>query len=113
MLQTLRVKNLALVENARVDFQPGLSVITGETGAGKSILIGALAMLLGDRADRRIIRTGEDTCGAEALFHFENTKALDALLEELGVAACEDGNLIIRRIVKAEGGGQNLINDSP
>lgn len=113
MLQTLRVKNLALVENVRVDFGPGLNVITGETGAGKSILIGALALLLGERADRKIVRTGEESCGAEALFHFENTKTLDALLEELGAPACEDGNLIVRRIVKAEGGGQNLVNDTP
>ncbi len=113
MLQTLRVKNLALVENVRVDFQPGLNVITGETGAGKSILIGALGLLLGERADRKIIRTGEDTCGAEAQFHLVNTRALDALLETLGVPPCEDGNLIIRRLVKAEGAGQNLVNDSP
>jgi DNA repair protein RecN (Recombination protein N) len=113
MLQTLRVKNLALVENVRVDFQPGLNVITGETGAGKSILIGALALLLGERADRKVIRTGEDTCGAEAVFQLVNTRAVDALLDELGAPPCEDGVLIVRRIVRAEGSGQNLVNDAP
>ncbi len=113
MLQTLRIKNLALVENARVEFLPGLNVITGETGAGKSILIGALALLLGERADRKIIRTGEDSCGAEATFHLDHPKAVNALLDELGAPPCDDGQLIIRRIVKAEGGGQNLVNDTP
>lgn len=113
MLVTLRVKNLALVENVRVDFEPGLNVITGETGAGKSILIGALALLLGDRADRRMIRSGADACGAEAVFHLKDPKAVNGLLAELGVDALVDGQLIVRRIVKAEGNGQNLINDTP
>lgn len=113
MLATLRVKNLALVENVRLDFESGLNVITGETGAGKSILIGALHLLLGDRADKKYIRAGADACGAEALFKLAKPKAMNDLLESLGVAPCEDGQLILRRIVKAAGGGQNLINDSP
>ena len=113
MLVTLRVKNLALVENVRLDFESGLNVITGETGAGKSILIGALHLLLGDRADKKYIRAGADACGAEALFKLAKPKAMNDLLEALGVAPCEDGQLILRRIVKAAGGGQNLINDSP
>lgn len=113
MLVTLRVKNLALVENVRLDFEPGLTVITGETGAGKSILIGALHLLLGDRADKKYIRAGADACGAEAVFKLAQPKAMNEFLDGLGVAPCEDGQLIIRRIVKATGGGQNLINDSP
>ena len=113
MLVTLRVKNLALVESVRLDFESGLNVITGETGAGKSILIGALHLLLGDRADKKYIRAGADACGAEALFKLAKPKAMNDLLEALGVAPCEDGQLILRRIVKAAGGGQNLINDSP
>ena len=113
MLVTLRVKNLALVENVRLDFEPGLNVITGETGAGKSILIGALHLLLGDRADKKYIRAGADACGAEAVFKLAQPKAMNELLDGLGVAPCEDGQLILRRIVKAAGGGQNLINDSP
>lgn len=113
MLSTLRVKNLALVESARIDFQPGLNVITGETGAGKSILLGALSLLLGERADRRLVRDGEEACGAEALFTLKSTKAIDALLADYGVAPCEDGQLIVRRIVKADGASRNLVNDSP
>lgn len=113
MLLTLRVKNLALVENVRIDFEPGLNVITGETGAGKSILMGALNLLLGDRADKKYIRAGAEACGAEALFKLARPQVLNALLENLGVSPCEDGQLIVRRIVKAAGGGQSLINDSP
>ena len=113
MLTSLRVKNLALVENIRVDFKAGLNVITGETGAGKSILIGALNLLLGDRADRTLIRSGEESCGAEAMFHLADSSDVDAVLEECGLSACEDGQLIIRRIIKASGSSQNLINDSP
>ena len=112
MLVTLRVKNLALVEQARVDFEPGLNVVTGETGAGKSILIGALNLLLGERADRKWIRSGEDTCGAEALFQLQDAGEINALLESCGASPCEDGQLIIRRLLKANGNTQNLVNDS-
>lgn len=113
MLLSLRVKNLALVEQARLEWEPGLSVITGETGAGKSILIGALKLLLGERADRKWIRTGTDACGAEAVFDVSALKDFPALLEELGLPPAEDGQLIVRRIVKDSGAGQNLVNDTP
>ena len=113
MLTSLRVKNLALVDNIRVEFKPGLNVITGETGAGKSIIIGALNLLLGDRADKGLIRSGEDACGAEAFFTLKDSSAIDEILEEFGLNPCEDGQLIIRRIVKASGATQNMVNDSP
>lgn len=113
MLLSLRVKNLALVESARIEWGPGLNVITGETGAGKSILIGALKLLLGERADRKWIRTGADACGAEAVFDVAALNDLPALLEELGLPPSEEGQLIVRRIVKDSGAGQNLINDTP
>ena len=113
MLTALRVKNLALVESVRLDLQPGLNVITGETGAGKSILLGALSLLLGERADRKYIREGADACGAEAVFSLKEPDEVNALLEEFGVTPCEDGQLIIRRIVKATGASQNLVNDCP
>ncbi len=112
MLTSLRVKNLALVEQVRVEFHPGLNVITGETGAGKSILLGALSLLLGDRADKTLIRTGEDACGAEASFQLADPSAVDAVLEKYGLSPCENGELIIRRIIRASGSTQNLINDS-
>lgn len=113
MLTNLRVKNLALVESIRVEFGPGLNVITGETGAGKSILIGALSLLLGERADRSMIRAGEDACGAEAAFQLKDSAAVDEVLEKYGIEPCQDGQLIVRRIIKASGSSQSLVNDSP
>ncbi|OQW96758.1 MAG: DNA repair protein RecN [Verrucomicrobia bacterium A1] len=113
MLATLRVKNLALVENIRVEFQPGLNVITGETGAGKSILMGALSLLTGERADHGLVRSGAEACGAEAFFQLSDSSAVDAVLEKYSLNPCEDGQLIIRRIIRASGSTQNLINDSP
>ena len=68
MLTTLRIKNLALVPDLTLELQPGCNVITGETGAGKSIIIGALNLVLGERADRTLIRNGSDSCSVEATF---------------------------------------------
>ena len=111
MLTALTVRNLALVDRAEVEFGPGLNVITGETGAGKSILIGALGLVLGDRADKSMIRTGESQCSAQAAFQLREEALIHALLEELGIDPCEDGQLVLRRVVKAAGGGQNAVND--
>jgi DNA repair protein RecN (Recombination protein N) len=113
MLQLVRIKNLAIVENITVEFAAGLNVITGETGAGKSIIIGALGLLLGDRADRGLIRAGEDACGVEATFALPDAKPIDALLDELGMPPCEDGHLVIRRIISANGANKIMLNDSP
>lgn len=113
MLTLLRVKNLALVEEASVAFEPGLNIITGETGAGKSILIGALYLLLGERADTSSVRAGESQCLVEATFRLAAPKTVNALLEEAGLEPCEDGQLILRRTVKAAGGGQAFVNDNP
>lgn len=110
MLQTLRIKNLAIVENVQVEFHPGLNVVTGETGAGKSILIGALDLVLGGRADKSLIRSGEKQCGIEAVFALPDTRLIDDLLDDLGVDACEDGQLIVRRLVSDAGSGKNLVN---
>ncbi len=113
MLVRLSVKNLALVEKLAIEFEPGLNVITGETGAGKSILIGALGMLLGERADKKIIRTGEDACTAEAIIELVDPSAVNAVLDAIGLEPCEGGQLIVRRTVKANGSNQQTINDSP
>ncbi len=112
MLQTLRARNLALVEDATIEFAPGFNVLTGETGAGKSIIVGALGLLLGERADKTLIRSGAEQCGAEAVFHLADSSALDALLEDHGLPPCERGQLIVRRIISANGAGRNLVNDS-
>lgn len=111
MLSSLRVKNLALVEDVSVDFEPGLNMITGETGAGKSILVGALGLLLGGRADKSLIRVGTDTCAVEAVFDLPDAGPLNELFETLGLEAMEDGCLIVRRLVKSGGATQAVVND--
>lgn len=113
MLVSLRVKNLALVEDITVEFGPGLNIITGETGAGKSILIGALGLLLGERADKSLVRAGEEQCRAEAVFELADPDPINEILEELGLDPLTDATLIIRRTVKAEGSGSSIINDRP
>ena len=74
MLTTLRIKNFALVSDLTLELQSGCNVITGETGAGKSIIIGALNLVLGERADRSLIRAGEASCSVEAVFDVGNVK---------------------------------------
>ncbi len=113
MLKSLKVKNLAVVENATVDFSTGLNIITGETGAGKSLIIGALNILLGERADKTLIRTGEEQCGIEAIFELKDSGDIDAIMEEIGMQACSNGELIIRRTISANGAGKISVNDSP
>ena len=112
MLVRLTVKNLALAEHIVLACEPGLNVITGETGAGKSILIGALGLLLGERADKKIIRTGEESCSAEAVLQLADPGPVNAVLEGLGLEPCDDGQLIIRRTVKASGANQQTVNDA-
>lgn len=112
MLQTLRIRNFAIVDALEVEFARGLNVITGETGAGKSVLIGALGLLLGARSDRSQIRAGVEQCAMEAVFELEDADAVNLVLDELGLPATEDGRLIVRRIVSATGAGKQLINDS-
>lgn len=113
MLERLRVRNLALVAELDVAFGPGLNVITGETGAGKSIFVGALSLLLGERADRKVIRTGEDQCVVEAVFALSDPGRVNEVLEGCGLDPCEDHALIVRRTVKATGANQQAVNNSP
>jgi DNA repair protein RecN (Recombination protein N) len=113
MLQQLRIRNLAIVEDVSVSFGSGLNVLTGETGAGKSIIIGALGLVLGERADKGLIRSGEDSCSVEASFELADPEGVDAILDELGLEACEDGVLIVRRTVSGSGSGKVFVNDSP
>src|SRR5471032_2975936 len=97
MLQSLRIRNLALLDEVALDFEAGFTVVTGETGAGKSILLGALALLAGERADKAVIRQGAPACEVEASLFFEDTRKIDALLCELDLPACEDGLLLLKR----------------
>jgi DNA repair protein RecN (Recombination protein N) len=114
VLTTLRIKNLALVADLTLELQPSFNVITGETGAGKSILIGALSLVLGERADRTIIRSGSDSCSVEALFDVSRLKApIKSFLEENGLEPCEDDQLVLKRSLTASGSNRQFINGSP
>src|SRR5437773_5415566 len=112
VLALLRIKNLALVEELEWEIAPGFIAVTGETGAGKSIIIGALQLLLGERADKALIRTGADLCAVEAVFAGEDLRKLNARLIEAGVEPCES-DLIVKRTFSATGGTRQFINGSP
>ncbi|MDR3404484.1 MAG: DNA repair protein RecN [Chthoniobacter sp.] len=112
-LTSLRIRNLALVEELAWTLTPGFTAITGETGSGKSIIVGALQLILGERADKTLIRTGAESCTVEAVFHFADTKALNRELEEFGVEPCEGGELILKRVFSAAGTNRQFINGSP
>ena len=112
MLSLLKIRNLALVDELTWEPHAGFLGITGETGAGKSVIMGGISLALGERADKSLIRSGETQCSIEAMFQLRNTTALNTLLEESGVPPCEDGLLIIRRVVTTTGNRQ-FINSSP
>lgn len=114
MLGTLRIKNLALVTDLTLSLQPGFNAITGETGAGKSIIIGALKLLLGERADRTLIRAGADSCSVEAVFDGAGRGAvLSKFLDDNGLEAGAEGELILKRVFTAAGANRQFINGSP
>jgi DNA repair protein RecN (Recombination protein N) len=112
VLRELRVKNLAVIESLTVPFGPGLNVLTGETGAGKSILIDALTLLLGERAQpAETIRAGAETATIEAVFDAPRKSAVAGLLQEHGIAL-ENGTLVVRRELVRGGRGRVFLNDS-
>lgn len=114
MLVSVRIKNLALVTDLSLELEPGLNVITGETGAGKSVILGALNLVLGQRADRGLIRAGEDACIVEAVFDVTRLRApLRAFLEESGLEPCEEHQLVVKRSFSASGTNRQFINGSP
>jgi DNA repair protein RecN (Recombination protein N) len=99
MLQHIRIKNLALLEEVTLDFEPGFTSVTGETGAGKSVLLGALGLLSGARTDKGMIRQGQDLLEVEAALYFADAEMIDGLLAAAGLPACEDGVLLLQRSV--------------
>lgn len=112
-LASLRIRNLALVEDLTWQPGAGLVAVTGETGAGKSLLIGALQLLLGERADKSLIRAGAESCTVEAVFEVEAPRELDTWLEEQGTEPCADGQLLLKRTLSAAGSGRQFVNGSP
>ncbi len=114
MLTTLRIRNLALVADLTIDLAPGLGVITGETGAGKSVILGALNLVLGQRADRGAIRAGTDQCMVEAVFDVTRLRApWTEFLVKNGLERCEDGQLVLKRSFTAAGANRQFVNGSP
>ncbi len=112
MLSLLKIRNLALVDELIWELGSGLIAVTGETGAGKSVMVGALKLVLGERADKSLIRTGADLCSVEAVFNLTDSSELNVLLEENGMSCCEDNQLIVRRMI-SQTGNRQFINDSP
>lgn len=114
MLERLVVTNLAVVEKAEIDFSTGLNVLTGETGAGKSVLRGAIELVLGGRAEATSVRTGAKEARIEAAFRLgEGSAALVAsILDEAGLPTCEEGELLIRRRISATEAPRVWVNDA-
>lgn len=114
MLASLRIKNLALVDELHLEFPSGYVSLTGETGAGKSILIGALKLLLGERADRNLIRSGEDSCLVEGVFDVCNlAREFHELLAARGLEPCESNQLLVKRAFTVAGANRQFVNGSP
>jgi DNA repair protein RecN (Recombination protein N) len=115
VLVELRLENYAVIDNAAVEFGPGLSLLTGETGAGKSILIDALALLLGEKASTDVIRTGAERAVVSAVFECggELGESIAKILEHNGLDESEDTSLIVRREIAAAGKGRVFVNNQP
>lgn len=112
MLSLLKIRNLALVDELVWEPHAGFLGITGETGAGKSVIMGGISLALGDRADKGLIRSGESQCSLEAVFSLPRPELLNRQLEEAGVPPCEEGQLLIRRVITPTGNRQ-YINNTP
>ena len=110
MLQEIRITNFAIIENLAIEFHSGLSVLTGETGAGKSIIIDALNLILGGRADTDTIRSGASTATVEACLTLDDPKTL-AMIADLGIEV-ENGQVIIKRIISNSDKNRTYLNNS-
>ena len=110
MLTELRIRNLAVIESVTLPVAPGFNVLSGETGAGKSIIVGALGLLLGERSSADVVRSGADRAVVEGVFDAAENRMLEAVLDERGTEA-EDGLLVMRREVSAAGKSRAWIND--
>jgi DNA repair protein RecN (Recombination protein N) len=115
VLTELRLENYAVIDNMVVEFGPGLNLLTGETGTGKSILIDALALLLGEKASTEVIRSGAERAVIAAVFEVAGAaeKALEKILDTNGLDESDDGSLILRREIAAGGKGRVFVNNQP
>jgi len=110
MLTHLAVRNLATLQEIQAEFQSGLNILTGSTGAGKSIILGSLSLILGEKADSQIVRTGTETASVEATFHLSQESELASSLGSLEIPL-EDQTLVLRREVSAKGTSKAFAND--
>jgi len=113
MLRELRLRNFAVVESVTVAFATGLNVLTGETGAGKSILVDAIVLVRGGRAQTDVIRADAETATVEALFALGGADAARSVLDEAGLAADDNGDIVVRRELARSGRHRAFVNDSP
>src|SRR3954453_14607004 len=112
MLRRLAVHNIVLVERLELEFEPGLGVLTGETGAGKSILLDALGLALGARGDTGLVRSGEESASVSAEIELPQDHPALGLLDEQGIALDPGEPLIIRRTLKSDGGSRAFIGSA-
>ncbi|HEX8375616.1 MAG TPA: AAA family ATPase, partial [Geminicoccaceae bacterium] len=112
MLRSLAVRDIVLIERLELDLRPGLSVLTGETGAGKSIILDALGLALGARADRGLVRTGADQGGVVAEFDLPGNHPAWSLLAENDIPGGGDGEMVVRRTLTSDGRSRAFVNDT-
>ena len=112
MLKQLQIRNFAIIDELELQFREGMTVLTGETGAGKSILIDALGLVLGDRAESSIIRSGSDRAEISAVFKTSDNPDIAALMEEQAIEP-ESDEILIRRVINTDGRSRAFINSSP
>ena len=113
MLRLLKINNLALVEDLVWEVGSGLIGVTGETGAGKSVIVGALKLIVGERANQNLVRTGCNSCSIEAVFDLEQAESVNSVLDAAGLASCENDQLVIRRVIDTSSGNKQFVNCSP
>ena len=113
MLKSLHVRNYVLIDSLDIEFPEGLVIITGETGSGKSILLGALSLLLGAKADASVISAGADSCVVEALFDVDTSREMLSQALEENHVEWDDGHLLVRRVIHSSGRSRSFVNDSP
>jgi DNA repair protein RecN (Recombination protein N) len=113
MLLSLQIKNYALIEELDLELVPGLNIFTGETGAGKSIIIESLNLILGERASAQLIRKGANRCSVTGTFDILKLKSLKTYLDDSGLAGDDAGTLILRREIDIAGKSRGFVNDTP
>src|SRR5437868_8301012 len=111
MLRTLHIENYAIIDSLQIDFSEKMNVITGETGAGKSIIMGALGLILGERADTSVLVNKERKCIAEGIFKTGGRKAIKDFLKENDLDP--EDELVLRREISTSGKSRAFVNDTP